>query len=522
MNTSPAKLQTRPALFSLFSYQAPTASALALLLLTATGCPTAPSPIATDGDPVQLPNASNEVLLDAWDVMLIEESKIGHVHTHAEKLSDPDNDRLAELWSAENFMSIQRSGQTSEQVVRYSTKLDSQGRLLSFESSRVDGGNESTTRGVVRGDKLNIEIKAAGQTEFIKLIFLPEYRGFFALERSLLTQPMQPGESRTLSALLPIFNTIGEIELRALSHENVFLLNGDESLLKIEEVVRVGDTEMKSVLWANEQGDVRKIYYPDGNYTGFRTTKERATKIEAGKPYDLGVDTMVDIEPPAMNLHDAQLATFKATLKRSNPVDVFPESAGQSIRSVNDREAVIRLGAQDGPIDSQPPSNADLAPSPLIQSEDARIKQLAAQAPAGATPLATAQQLESLIARTIEQKDFSTGFASAAEVAETLQGDCTEHSVLLAAVCRARDIPARVAVGLVYVPRYHAFAYHMWTEVWANDQWNPLDATLGQGGIGAGHLKLADSNLAGAGALAAFLPVVKVLNQLDLKLETLE
>ena len=41
--------------------------------------------------------------------------------------------------------------------------------------------------------------------------------------------------------------------------------------------------------------------------------------------------------------------------------------------------------------------------------------------------------------------------ATAAEVARSREGDCTEHAVLLAALARARGIPARVAMGLVYV-----------------------------------------------------------------------
>ena len=39
------------------------------------------------------------------------------------------------------------------------------------------------------------------------------------------------------------------------------------------------------------------------------------------------------------------------------------------------------------------------------------------------------------------EKDLSVGFATAADVARTAQGDCTEHAVLLAALLRASDIP---------------------------------------------------------------------------------
>jgi hypothetical protein len=102
-------------------------------------------------------------------------------------------------------------------------------------------------------------------------------------------------------------------------------------------------------------------------------------------------------------------------------------------------------------------------------------------------------------------------------VAETKEGDCTEHAVLLMALCRARKIPARGAMGLVYYPPLQGFAYHMWTEVWMEDRWVPLDATLGNGGIGAAHLKLAHSNLKGSDKYSAFLPVHAVLGKLKLE-----
>jgi transglutaminase-like putative cysteine protease len=47
--------------------------------------------------------------------------------------------------------------------------------------------------------------------------------------------------------------------------------------------------------------------------------------------------------------------------------------------------------------------------------------------------------------------------------------------VLLAALCRARGIAARAALGLVYVARNQEFAYHMWTEAYIGGKWIPLD-----------------------------------------------
>ena len=118
--------------------------------------------------------------------------------------------------------------------------------------------------------------------------------------------------------------------------------------------------------------------------------------------------------------------------------------------------------------------------------------------------------LERFVNREVTKKDFTQAFASAAEVAKSREGDCTEHAVFLAALCRARGIPARAAIGLVYLPSQRAFFYHMWTEVYIEKRWIPIDGTLAQGGIGAEHLKIAQSSLKDATATSAFLPVAQI------------
>src|SRR6185369_10048111 len=162
-------------------------------------------------------------------------------------------------------------------------------------------------------------------------------------------------------------------------------------------------------------------------------------------------------------------------------------------------------------------------PNNLIQSDDSVVISLASSVAGDATePREIATALEKLVKQKIRLKDFSQAFATAAEVARTPEGDCTEHAVLLAALARARGIPARVAIGLVYQPGSQSFAYHMWDELWIGDRWVPFDATLGRGGIGAAHLKLTDSNLAGAQAYSCFLPVAQVIGQLKIEILDVE
>jgi len=89
---------------------------------------------------------------------------------------------------------------------------------------------------------------------------------------------------------------------------------------------------------------------------------------------------------------------------------------------------------------------------------------------------------------------------------------------------RAKGIPSRVAVGLVYVDSLSAFGGHMWTEANLNGQWIPLDATLGRGGIGAAHIKLSDSSLSddGPSAISSFAPLMLVIGQLKIDVKSVE
>ena len=156
-----------------------------------------------------------------------------------------------------------------------------------------------------------------------------------------------------------------------------------------------------------------------------------------------------------------------------------------------------------------------------MQSDDPQIAALAKEAAGGQSdPWKAALSLEKFVNHYISGKNYSRAFSTAVEVAQSREGACTQHAVLLAALARARGIPCRVAIGLVYTEGRPGFAFHMWDEVWVADRWIALDATRGAGGIGAGYLKLADSSLRGEAAYSCFLPVTEVIGQT--KIEILE
>ncbi|MCY2932210.1 MAG: transglutaminase-like domain-containing protein, partial [Planctomycetota bacterium] len=137
-----------------------------------------------------------------------------------------------------------------------------------------------------------------------------------------------------------------------------------------------------------------------------------------------------------------------------------------------------------------------LKPSRYVESANPKIVAAARQALGDTTDaLPAARKLEAFVRTHIEKKDLSVGYASAAEVLETRQGDCTEHAVLLAALCRASGIPAQVVSGLAHVGewagRKDVFAPHAWVRAFIAGRWVHLDAALG---YDAGHIMLGAGN----------------------------
>jgi transglutaminase-like putative cysteine protease len=233
---------------------------------------------------------------------------------------------------------------------------------------------------------------------------------------------------------------------------------------------------------------------------------------------------MVRVQRRLPNAHQTKRAVYRARLRDGDIADLFMNAGGQSVKVTGPETAEVSVVAvrPDSPAlnalqGDDPPAAADKQASVMIQSDDPRVVALARSvAPQETDAWALARQLEQFVKRSIRLKNYSTAMATAAEVAVSREGDCTEHSVLLAALCRARGIPARVAVGLVYYPPSSAFAYHMWTEVWIQDRWVPLYATLGLGGTGAAHLKFSHSSLQGTGAYAEMLPVIQAIGRLHI------
>ena len=92
-----------------------------------------------------------------------------------------------------------------------------------------------------------------------------------------------------------------------------------------------------------------------------------------------------------------------------------------------------------------------------------------------------------------ENIDGSIHGGSALETFERGNGACGSQSLLMAALCRAVGIPARVVWGCLYTPEYGgSFGHHGWSEVYMGGAgWVPIDVTIHETDyVDSGHIRL--------------------------------
>jgi transglutaminase-like putative cysteine protease len=130
--------------------------------------------------------------------------------------------------------------------------------------------------------------------------------------------------------------------------------------------------------------------------------------------------------------------------------------------------------------------------TPFMQSDHPKIRALAREILGGETDGHVAVlRLKNWVYKEIG-KEPTVSIPSALEVLRTRKGDCNEHTVLFNALARAAGIPAKTAVGVVYLR--NAFYYHAWSEIWLG-RWISLDSTFNQFPADATHIKFLEGEI---------------------------
>ena len=237
--------------------------------------------------------------------------------------------------------------------------------------------------------------------------------------------------------------------------------------------------------------------------------------VDCPKEFALGKNDVLDLinkmfvkSPERIeNVHSTAAITY--TLNPGKIADfAVPSTDNQKATRTPDGKVVLEVRPVAAPSGGEFPYKGNdpalleaTKATRFLQSDNEKIVALARKAVGDAKDAAeAARRIEASVAEYIDDKSLSVGYASAAEVVESRQGDCSEFAVLTAALCRAVGIPSQVVVGVAYVEEWggqQGFGGHAWTQAHIGDKWIGLDAAFksgGRGGYDAGHIALAVGN----------------------------
>lgn len=382
-------------------------------------------------------------------------------------------------------------GSSSVARVLTSAQVDRDFNLHAFHFALDPGTGAVTVDGRVDGLALHLRISTPGGTrEETRTLREPPALSL-NLSRRLAAAGLAAGTRLTVSAFDPATLSNAPMTVDVQEREVIWSMGVPVPAFRVETTF----AGLTSRSWITDVGEIVREESPMGLIV-VRETAERATALAV--PGDVQQDMLDTAAVPAggKRIDDpAQLVRLRVRFEGPLLAGDDVQGAGQSVQG--DEIEVVRA-------DELQPARAEagleryLGPEALIESDAPEIVAEARRAAAGArTPREQAERLVRHVHALLEKKP-TLSLPSALEVLRTRVGDCNEHTALYVALARALGLPARVAVGLVYV--HGAFYYHAWPEVFVSGPpgrglWMPVDPTLGQFPADPSHLRLARGGL---------------------------
>jgi transglutaminase-like putative cysteine protease len=401
-------------------------------------------------------------------------------------------------------------GATAPATIRTTAHVDANFALRAFEFSLDPGTGGIEVRGLVNGRKLTLEIKTptGSRTEERELPEPPALSQNMA--RRLAGGGLVPGARHQWTIFDPA----------TLRNAPVTVIVGDR------EVVRSGATPiaafrvdmefagLATTSWITDTGEVIREESPLGLITVRETPENaRAMAVSGRMRVDLleASSVVPRSEKPIGEPRDIvrmRLRLEGVDLSAAG-LDALSGGAQQVEGDVVDLRDPETL--QPDPLD--PAAAQYLGAEPFIESDASEIVAEAQAAVRDVTgDRARAERLVRHVNGLLEKKP-TVSLPSALEVLRTRVGDCNEHTALYVAMARALGLPARIAVGMVYM--HGAFYYHAWPEVYLDEGegqglWLPVDPTLNQFPADTTHLRLTRGGLEKQAAIVPLIGRLKM------------
>ncbi len=425
-------------------------------------------------------------------------------------------------------------GQTGTAVSRTLVELD---RALVMRTFRFtldsDVGRFESTGEVLPDTTLSVAIESAGSRQDLsfRLTQPPVFSSVVPI-RVAMGGELRVGNTVRLPVFDPTTLSTRTVEVRVLEHDTLFVTDSvavdpDTRRWSVARTDTVPAWRIAEVFggiqvdsWVDQDGRILRASSPLGfamektEHELARQSQEDARLVTSSA---IGEDVILSTAVQSnVDLRNAE--QFDELRFRLTGVDLEGFELDGGRQTLRGDTLIVRREARNAivPGYSLPYKSMDLRaalePEPLIQSDDERIIRRARAITAGRTardqdPAEVAEALTWAVYSMLD-KSITFSMPNAVQVLETLQGDCNEHTVLYVALARALGLPARTAVGLVYVNG--AFFYHAWPEVWL-DEWVAVDPTFGQYPADASHIRFV------VGGLALQVEIVRLIGNLGIE-----
>lgn len=466
---------------------------------------------------------------DDWYALFVNGKKSGYLHERTVK--SEEDDRTVWVTTSDMSMSMARGPTVITTETKSEIVEDEKGMVLRFTKVDTSSDLPKKTEGKVENGKIHLV-----QMGMARVIDYPKGAvGPAAVERLTLEKGFAPGTTyEVLTFDVDVLETgvTAEIEVGELEKKDVL----GRVVMLHRVTARLSILPFPMISWINDQGDalVMEIAIPGMAMKMLKTDEKVA--LASAEPAELFLSTFVRPDRRIANPRRLQRAVYRLGKKQGVLEEIY-EGEGQEILARKDGGIDIEVVAEAPGEGFEPytlPVKAGegveaswLSPAPYVESEDEAVVALAREAVGDEkNALEAARRIENFVREKIKEKNLNVGFASAAEVARTLEGDCTEHGILCCAIARAVGLPSRVVTGLVYLPPPKSgpgsdstgvFGYHMWAEVLVGkDRWLPIDAAIGA--HDATHIVLAKSDLSAVNpSLEMGLVVLDIIGNLTIE-----
>jgi hypothetical protein len=471
-----------------------------------------------------------KVVKETWEAAYLEGAKSGYSHTVVRELERDGQTFLRTTMELD--LTIQRYKATAHLRVETADDETPDGKVHTVVLRQFQGKDQLVLlTGVVEGRQLHIKT-ADGKLD-TKIPWDDRVVGLYRQERLFQEHKVRPGDTFSYLSYEPTITSIITVRVSAKDVEEVEVLGKKRKLLHVEAVPDKvtgpqGPIPLPSmVTWLDDdlqpvrnQTEIPGI----GKIVLYRTTREAAMAAGTGpgpRATDIGFKSLVSLNRAIDRPYDTRSVVYRVTVKGDDdPATTFARDERQTIENVHGNTFEVHVKAVREPRhveDAGKPGQEFLKSCLYVNSDDTQVREYARRAVGREEdPWRKAQRIERWVHDNVEH-DNGAPFTTADRVAANLRGDCRHKAILAAAMCRAAGVPSRTAVGLVYAhepQRGPVMAYHMWAEVWVDGQWLAIDGTIGQGSVGADHLKIADHSWYDTPSETPLLPLARVLGKL--------